>query len=343
MRASDPIISSWVLRSSILTALAMLTACASQPEPPAEYPPMEAPAAAASGPATPAPPRAEAAPPAPPPPPVQVVAAENSPIEGAAPTVKLRAPRDGQLITTDKVDVTLAVTNWGLTPDGNHIHLIVDNEPYIAVRDVSKPIDLAALVQKELGKPLSEGTHVLRVFPGRGHHESVKSGAAFDLKVFHYKQKTPGFAFDPKAPLLTYSRPKGCSDLGSRVLLDFFVKNTELSPTASRVRYVIDGNLSGEITSFTPHYIENLTTGEHQLQLTLLDANNAPIAGLFNDTTRTITIAPDCKAVASATPPAPTSGTPPANAPLVTTPTPSGPATPPSAAPSETPAAPSAK
>jgi len=190
MPASDPIISSWARSSSVLTALAAFTACASQPEPPAEYPPMEAPAASASGPATPAPPRAEA-PPAPPPPPVQVVAAENSPIEGTAPTVKLRAPREGQLITTDKVDVTLAVTNWGLTPDGNHIHLIVDNEPYIAVRDLSKPIDLAALVQKELGKPLSEGTHVLRAFPGRGHHESVKTGAAFDLKVFHYKQKTP--------------------------------------------------------------------------------------------------------------------------------------------------------
>jgi len=122
------------------------------------------------------------------------------------------------------------------------------------------------------------------------------------------------------------------------------VKNTELSPTASRVRYVIDGNLSGEITSFTPHYIENLTAGEHQLQLTLLDANNAPVAGMFNDTTRTITIAPDCKAVAPVTPPAATSGgTPPVNAPLVTTPTPGGPVTPPSAAPSEAPAAAPAK
>ncbi|HET6334031.1 MAG TPA: hypothetical protein VFG30_12505 [Polyangiales bacterium] len=320
--------------------LFLLAGCASQPEPPPEYPPMEAPpAAASSSPATPEPPRA-AEPPAPPPPPVQVVAADNSPIEGAAPTVKLRTPANGQLIKADKVEVTLDVKNWGLAPDpGNHIHLIVDNEPYIAIRDVSKPIDLNAVVEKELKHPLSEGTHVIRVFPGRGHHESVKEPNAFDIRVFHYKSKTPDFKFDAKAPLLTFSRPKGCSDAGSRVLLDFYVTNTKLSPTDSRVHYTIDGNTSGDIVAFTPHYVENLPVGEHQVHIALQDQSGNPVTGLFNDTTRTIKVAPDCKALAAASAPAAPSGTtaaaPPANAPLVTTPTPSGPSTPPTAAPTE--------
>ncbi|HKU39612.1 MAG TPA: hypothetical protein VJR89_15740 [Polyangiales bacterium] len=315
--------------------------CASAPEPPPEYPPMEAPpAASTTGTATPPEPPGAPTATTPPAPPVQVVAGDNTPLEGAAPSVKLRTPQNGQLIKADPVQVTLDVKNWALTPDGNHIHLIVDNEPYIAVRDTSKPIDLGALVQKELGHPLSEGTHVLRAFPGRGHHESVKEGAAFDVRVFHYKTKTADFKFDPKAPLLTYSRPKGCSDAGSRVLLDFYVTNTKLSPTDSRVHYVIDSNVSGDIVAFTPHYVENLAAGEHKLQLTLQDASGNPVPGPFNDTTRTIKIAPDCKALATATTPAPaaTSGTPPSNAPLVTAPTPSGPATPPTAAPSETPA-----
>lgn len=323
-------------RALFLTALSLVAGCASAPEPPPEYPPMEAPpAASATGTATPPEPPT-AAPAAP----VQVVAAENTPLEGAAPTVKLRTPQNGQLIKADKVDVTLDVKNWGLTPDGPHIHLIVDNEPYIAVRDASKPIDLVALVQKELGHPLSEGTHVLRAFPGRGHHESVKESGAFDIRVFHYKSKTADFKFDPKAPLLTYSRPKGCSDAGSRVLLDFYVTNTQLSPTDSRVHYVLDSNVSGDIVAFTPHYIENLAAGEHTLELTLRDASGNAVPGLFNDTTRTIKIAPDCKALAAAAAPTPaaTSGTPPANAPLVTAPTPSGPTTPPTAAPSEAPA-----
>jgi hypothetical protein len=270
-----------------------------------------------------------------------VVAGDNTPIDGAAPTVKVRSPKDGQVFKTDKVEVVLDVKNWGLSPDpGNHIHLIVDNEPYIAVRDVSKPIDLAALVEKELKHPLAEGTHVLRVFPGRGHHESVKEPGAFDIKVFHFKSKTADFKFDAKTPLLTYSRPKGCSDAGSRVLLDFYVTNTKLGPTESRVHYTVDGTTSGDIVAFTPHYIENLPAGDHQIEITLQDQSGSPIAGSFNDTTRTIKIAPDCKALAAASaPPAAASGTPagtpPANAPLVTTPTPSGPTTPPSAAPSE--------
>ncbi|HKP60142.1 MAG TPA: hypothetical protein VJV78_25630 [Polyangiales bacterium] len=301
---------------------------------------MEAPpAAASSGAATPPePPRATVAEPTPPPPPVQVVAAENTPLEGAAPTVKLRAPKDGQLVKTDKVEVALDVKNWGLSPDGNHIHLIVDNEPYIAVRDVSKPLDLAALVQQELGHPLSEGTHVLRAFPGRGHHESVKELGAFAISVFHYKSKSTDFKLDPKAPLLTYSRPKGCADAGNRVLLDFYVSNTKLSPTDSRVHYVIDSNVSGDIVAFTPHYVENLPAGEHTLQLTLQDANGNPVPGMFNDTTRKIKVAPDCKALAAATAPvAAGSGTqtavPPANPPLISTPTPSGPVSPPTTAP----------
>jgi hypothetical protein len=160
------------------------------------------------------------------------------------------------------------------------------------------------------------------------------------MKVFHYKAKTPDFKLDPKAPLLTYSRPKGCSDAGSRVLLDFYVSNTKLGPTDSRVHYVIDSNVSGDIVAFTPHYVENLPAGEHTLQIILQDANGSPLPGMFNDTTRKIKVAPDCKALAAATaPPAAVSGTqtavPPANAPLVSTPTPSGPATPPPVAPSE--------
>jgi hypothetical protein len=340
------IVSSW---GQVLAASALVAGCATQYEPPPEYPPMEAPpAASASGAATPPePPRAMAESPTPPPPPVQVIAADNTPLEGAAPTVKVRSPKDGQLIKTDKVEVVLDVKNWGLSPDGNHIHLIVDNEPYIAIRDVTKPIDLGALVQQELGHPLSEGTHVLRTFPGRGHHESVKEPGAFDIKVFHYKSKTADFKFDPKAPLLTYSRPKDCSDAGSRVLLDFFVSNTKLGPTDSRVHYVIDANVSGDIVAFTPHYVENLPAGEHTLQLTLQDANGNALQGMFNDTTRKLKVAPDCKALAAAqAPPAANSGgqtaVPPQNPPLVSTPTPSGPASPPPAAPSET-AVPKAK
>jgi hypothetical protein len=245
-----------------------------------------------------------------------VVAAENTPLEGAAPTLHIKLPKDGQLYKTETVEVTLDVKNWPLTPDGNHIHLILDNEPYMAVRDVSKPVELRALVQKELGHDLAEGSHVLRAFPGRGHHESVKDAGAFDTRVFHFKKKTPDFKYDAKAPLLTFSRPKGCVDLGARVLLDFFVSNAKLAAAEDRVHYSVD-SLSGDIVGWTPHYIENLPEGDHHLQLTLQDANGAPVPGQFNETSRTFKIAKDCKAVAAAAAPAtPSAPQPPAATPV---------------------------
>lgn len=331
MPPSIHIISSWAADRALAAVagavIGLALGCAGEPGPPPEYPPMEAPAAAAEAPATPPELPATATPPAAP---IQVVAGEDTPLESAPPTVKLKAPRDGQLVQADKVEVTLDVKGWPLAPDpGQHIHLILDNEPYIAVRDVSKPIDLNALVEKELKKPLSEGTHVLRAFPGRAQHESVKDDAAFAVTVFHYKKKSPDFAWNPKAPLLTYSRPKGCVDAGNRVLLDFFVKNTTLSPTDHRVRYIIDGTLTGDIVAFKPHFIENLPVGEHTLSLSLRDANGELVAGPFNDTQRKLAVAADCKALAAAS-------APPANPPLTTTPTPAGPTTPAAPAPSET-------
>jgi hypothetical protein len=283
---------------SFAIMFAAISGCAGDPTPPPEYPAMEAPpAAAASAPATP-----EPAPPAPPPPPVQVVAGENTPLEGAAPTLHIKVPRDGALIKADTVEITLDIKNWPLTPDGNHIHLILDNEPYMAVRDVSKPIELRALVLKELGHELAEGTHLLRAFPGRGHHESVKDAGAFDEKTFSFKTKSADFKFDAKAPLLTYSRPKGCVDLGSRALLDFYVNNAKLSATDDRVHFSIDGTVTGDIVSWVPQYIENLPEGEHKIELTLQDAKGAAVPGPFNDITRTIKVAKDCKAPTAATP-----------------------------------------
>lgn len=237
----------------------------------------------------------------PPPPPVQVVAGESTPIEGAMPTLRVTAPRNGAKIARAPVQVRAQLRNWVLGADpGNHVHFIVDNEPYIAVRDVAQAVDLAALVQANLGHELAAGTHVLRVFPSRPQHESVKDAGAFAVLTFVYQTPTPGFAFDVRAPLLTYSRPKGCNVAGQRVMLDFFVTNTTLAADGVKVHYTIDGETSGDITTWAPHYIENLAVGEHSIRLTLVGADGQPIAGMFNDTTRTITVADSCAPPAAA-------------------------------------------
>jgi len=230
----------------------------------------------------------------PPAPPPRVIAGERTAIEGDSPRLRVVAPRNWEMIRTGNAMLRIRLANWELEPEGRHVHVIIDNEPYIAVRDVSEPIDLNALVQEHLGHSLSEGTHVLRVFPSRGHHESVKSAGAFVAKVFHFRSRTADFEFDPDAPLLTYSRPKGCNVAGQRVLLDFYASNVELAEDGHRVRYSIDGEVEGEITSWVPHYIENLPLGEHRISLGLHDASGEPVAGPFNQTTRTIRVASSC-------------------------------------------------
>jgi hypothetical protein len=222
-----------------------------------------------------------------------VVQGISSAIEGEMPTLRVTAPRAGQTIRRGPVTVRFTLTNWELaSPTGPHVHVIVDNEPYIAVRSTDA-FDLAALVQQNLGHELAEGTHVLRMFPSRGQHESVKSAGAFAVVVFTYGHATAGFSFDPTAPLLTFSRPKGCNPSGQHVLLDFFVANTELATDGHRVRYTLDGT-SGLITSWTPHWLENLTDGDHTIRLELLDIAGNPVPGMFNDTTRTFTVAASC-------------------------------------------------
>lgn len=232
----------------------------------------------------------------PPPPPIQVVAGERTPIEGDAPSVRILAPRNGTTIRRGNVSLRLRVTGWELAPaPGQHVHVIVDDEPYIAIRDVSEPLDLNALVQEHLGHELSEGTHVVRVFPSRGHHESVKEDGAFAMVTFHYRSQTDGFELDADAPMLTYSRPKGCYPTGERILLDFYVSHAELSAEGHRVHYSLDRAIEGDITSWVPHYLENLPVLEHTLQLQLLDAEGNLVPGPFNDTTHTFQVAESCE------------------------------------------------
>lgn len=300
-----------LLSATLAACLAASSGCGSTETQP-EYPPVEAP------PELP-PPSTEtpepATPPTPPaPPPITLTAGENGAIEGATPTIALLSPRNDAVIRANQpISLRIRLSNWELPRGGggSHVHLIVDNHPYIRLDDVSSPLDLRALARQHLGGDLTEGSHLLRVFPSRMSHESVKTSGAFAMAVIHVGRRTPAaeWPFDPRAPLLTYSRPKGCygGDDAARILLDFYVTNTTLAADGHRVRLSIDGQAIGEpITSWVPHYVTNLPAGEHTFLLELLDAAGAAVAGPFNRTERRITTRADaCPApAAAATPPA---------------------------------------
>jgi len=61
---------------------------------------------------------------------------------------------------------------------GNHIHVILDNQPYEAYYELDAPFEL---------RNVSEGQHTLRVFASRPWHESYKNDASFQMVTFTVK------------------------------------------------------------------------------------------------------------------------------------------------------------
>src|SRR5882762_8244917 len=105
----------------------------------------------------------------------------------AKPTVKILSPAKNATINGSTVDVKLELSGdlKGYMPHkdpstgkGNHIHVILDNQPYEAYYEINQPFEL---------RNLSEGKHTLRVFPSRPWHESYKNDGAFQMVEFTVK------------------------------------------------------------------------------------------------------------------------------------------------------------
>ena len=105
----------------------------------------------------------------------------------AAPTLRFVEPRDGATITGSTVQVRLSLTGdlKGYKPGkdpatgmGNHIHVILDNEPYEAYYNLDQSFEL---------RNVTEGRHTLRVFASRPWHESYKNAGSFQMTSFTVK------------------------------------------------------------------------------------------------------------------------------------------------------------
>ena len=205
-------------------------------------------------------------------------------------------PAADEVVTGDSIDVRVILEGMVLkapTPgegandlayskDGQHVHLIVDNEPYMAMYDTTFRIG-----------GLAPGPHTIRAFPSRSWHESVKKEGAFIARTFYVGQKSGEAPFKSDQPLLTYSRPKGeyVGTDGRKVMIDFYLANCTLGPDSYKVLASIDGKVMDTLTEWTPYFIEGLKPGEHTIRLQLIGPDGAPVVnGSFNDTERKITV-----------------------------------------------------
>lgn len=202
----------------------------------------------------------------------------------AAPALRFVEPREGQTINGSTVNVRLALSGdlKGYRPGkdpatgmGNHIHVILDNEPYEAYYDLSQPFEL---------RNVTAGRHTLRVFASRPWHESYKNAGSFQMVTFTVsgggdasKPTTtatgqtmadnrnasnanaananaaasptparegkdlpgqPGAVVDASKPLLTYSRPKGeyKGPDAEAIMIDFWLSNAKLQGDGGEYR-----------------------------------------------------------------------------------------------------------
>ncbi|MFB6098693.1 MAG: hypothetical protein ABEK84_06210, partial [Salinibacter sp.] len=172
--------------------------------------------------------------------------------------------------------------------NGQHFHVIVDNQPYLANYEAGTPFDLGTL---------EPGAHTLVAFASRSYHESVKSQQAYDLVNFYVQEKSGTFMLGPKEPAIIYSRPKGTYSgaAAERIMLDFYVHNVELSKDGYKARYTISDAQGNEVASITltewaPAFVTGLSSGTYKVNLQLIGSDGAVVPGPFNDTTREITV-----------------------------------------------------
>lgn len=217
-------------------------------------------------------------------------------------TLRFTAPLEGQTLQGNSVAPTFDITGYPVYEDadrkkGQHIHVILDNEPYEADHHPDQPF----IPDNGVFANLKPGLHTLRAFAAREWHESIKQtdGTAFDMVTFTVGSKTPATPINKTAPLLTYSRPKGeyrWKEDPRGVLFDFYISNATISGNEYKVQYTINQKKS-VLTRWEPIWWkwEELGPGEHKVSIELLDKNNKPVpfkvGGVdYNRTTRTFKI-----------------------------------------------------
>ncbi len=215
-------------------------------------------------------------------------------------------PGQDELLEDDDVFVVIEVDNFQLgvqtntmrakelsnSPKGQHVHLIVDNKPYIAVYEQDHPVNV--------GK-LGPGTHTIVAFPSRSYHESVKSPTAFDIKNFDIVSPGGSNVINRDTPSIIYSRPKGTYKGvdAKEIMLDFYLNDVELSPDGNFARYSISKKNSAgdsndlytiDIHEWKPSFIRGLSSGVYTVTLELLDSTGNLVPGAWNNTTREIEV-----------------------------------------------------
>ena len=167
---------------------------------------------------------------------------------------------------------------------GQHIHLIIDDQPY------------AAEYAPEFEYPISDGEHIILAFLSRSYHESIKNGQAYIAQKVTIKNGSIVKSEDIKEPMLFYSRPKGDyvgKSQTDKVMLDFFLINATLGENAYQLAVDVNHEHTFYLTNWEPYYLENLPMGKNMVKLMLIDSQGDPVKSPYNPIERTFELKAD--------------------------------------------------
>ncbi|PSQ95185.1 MAG: hypothetical protein BRD55_11740 [Bacteroidetes bacterium SW_9_63_38] len=224
--------------------------------------------------------------------------------------VHLKKPDDEAVVENADIDLEFKVDSFetGIQTDvpradslassekGQHLHVIVDNKPYRACYDPSKPFDIGTL---------EPGVHTVIAFPSRSYHESVKGPGAYAKPGyfegyawtnFYVKEKKGEKMLNDDKVSVIYSRPKGTytGKDAERILLDFYLHNVELG--SYNAQYTVTTAEKGteiaskKLTEWRPAYLTGLPSGTYNVTLELRNPDDETESGPFNKTTREIVV-----------------------------------------------------
>ena len=157
---------------------------------------------------------------------------------------------------------------------GQHIHFIINNGPY------------SAHYTNNFKKKLNKDNNVILAFLSRSYHESVKNKNAF-----LFTQYGDGEKINLDQEFLFYSRPKGTykGKDTEKLLLDFFLINTTISPEGNKVKATIN-DTEFIITKWAPYYLQGLPKGNVKIKLELVNSEGELIDSPFNPSIRNVTL-----------------------------------------------------
>ncbi len=246
--------------------------------------------------------------------------------DSASPEITVESPKEGEVVASSTVKIKLKIGGdlkgyvEGKAADGtgNHVHVILDNQPYAAHYMWDEGFEL---------RNVTDGEHTLRLFPSRPWHESYKNEKAFRILKFSVKngqadetkpttdgngmkladakqaegadvKESAAGKVDFAKPLLTYSRPKGeyKGDDAKAIMIDFWLSNAKLKDDGGEytVNYSVNDGPTKMITKWEPIWLTGWSNCKNTVKLWLVDKDGKDVEnGGYNSTTREINVRPE--------------------------------------------------